>query len=313
MDTPDRVESGFRHEAFLYATADEFLAGAVPFVEAGIRGGEPVLVAVPGGRVDLLRDALDPTDRDAVRFVDMEDMGRNPARIIPAWADFVATTGGAPARGIGEPAWAGRSPAEIVECEHHEALLNLAFADTAAFELLCPYDDAALDADVISGAHRNHTHIGRAGHRPASASYAPNVVSPASDPLPPAPPEAIVHSLAFDGRNLGPLRRRVEAAAAHAGLDPARTDDLVVAVSEAASNSVRHGGGSGRVTVWRDHDRLCCEVHDQGHIDEPLIGRVKPDVTSVSGRGMWIINQLCDLVQIRSSDHGQVVRLHVTL
>ena len=30
---------GYRHEAFLYAARDEFLAGCVPFVSAGVRAG----------------------------------------------------------------------------------------------------------------------------------------------------------------------------------------------------------------------------------------------------------------------------------
>jgi hypothetical protein len=29
------------------------------------------------------------------------------------------------------------------------------------------------------------------------------------------------------------------------------------------------------------------------------------------GRGLWLTNQLCDLVQIRSGDAGTVVRAHV--
>ena len=59
-------------------------------------------------------------------------------------------------RGIGEPIWADRSPDELVECQRHEALLNLAFADAGDFWLLCPYDVDALDPDVIAEAHHSH-------------------------------------------------------------------------------------------------------------------------------------------------------------
>jgi hypothetical protein len=31
------------------------------------------------------------------------------------------------------------------------------------------------------------------------------------------------------------------------------------------------------------------------------------------GRGLWVVNQVCDLVQIRSSNAGNVVRLHMRL
>jgi MEDS: MEthanogen/methylotroph, DcmR Sensory domain len=43
-------------------------------------------------------------------------------------------------RGIGEPLFATRSADELVECQRHEALLNLAFQDAPGFWLLCPYD-----------------------------------------------------------------------------------------------------------------------------------------------------------------------------
>ena len=47
-------------------------------------------------------------------------------------------------RGIGEPIWADRSPTELIECQCHEALLNVAFAAAGDFHLICPYDtDAA--------------------------------------------------------------------------------------------------------------------------------------------------------------------------
>ena len=61
----------------------------------------------------------------------MEVIGRNPARIIPAWRRFVAdhaTEDGGGMRGIGEPIWAERALDELAECQLHEWLLNLAFA-----------------------------------------------------------------------------------------------------------------------------------------------------------------------------------------
>jgi hypothetical protein len=46
---------------------------------------------------------------------------------------------------------------------------------------------------------------------------------------------------------------------------------------------------------------------------EPLVGRVRPTPDAQSGRGVWIANQLCDLVQIRSGRSGTVVRVHKSL
>ena len=104
----------FRHEALLYANADQFVAGTVPFIRDGIRAGEPVLVVESVAKIEILREALGG-DGEAVMFADMAGVGANPARIIPAWQDFVSRHEGATRlRGIGEPIWKERTPDELI-------------------------------------------------------------------------------------------------------------------------------------------------------------------------------------------------------
>jgi anti-sigma regulatory factor (Ser/Thr protein kinase) len=38
-----------------------------------------------------------------------------------------------------------------------------------------------------------------------------------------------------------------------------------------------------------------------------------PDGEQEGGRGLWLINQLCDLVQLRSSPEGTSVRMSMRL
>jgi Histidine kinase-like ATPase domain len=57
-------------------------------------------------------------------------------------------------------------------------------------------------------------------------------------------------------------------------------------------------------------DAAICEVRDRGYLDQPLAGRESPARDAEGGRGLWLANQFCDLVQIRSSEAGTVVRLH---
>lgn len=78
----------FRHEALLYAGDDGFLQGTVPFIQEGISLGEVVLVVVDARKIALLSVELDGAAKDVV-FADMAEVGRNPARIIPVWREFV--------------------------------------------------------------------------------------------------------------------------------------------------------------------------------------------------------------------------------
>ena len=117
----------------------------------------------------------------------------------------------------------------------------------------------------------------------------------------------------FDRTGLADVRRRVERVAAGAGMSAGDVADLVVSASELAANSIVHGGGSGTLRIWREARRLVVEVEDGGLIEEPLVGRLRPEPTQRGGRGLWIVNQICDLVQIRSGAGGTTVRLQMAI
>lgn len=127
-----------------------------------------------------------------------------------------------------------------------------------------------------------------------------------------APPWAT--EVGFTIADLGRLRRAVAEAAATAGLDEVRAADLALAVDELATNSICHGGGEGVMRLWRDEDALVCEVQDRGYIAEPWIRHVRPGADLLSGRGLWLVEQVCDLVQIKSSPRtGSMVRIKMLL
>jgi anti-sigma regulatory factor (Ser/Thr protein kinase) len=109
------------------------------------------------------------------------------------------------------------------------------------------------------------------------------------------------------------VRRFVSSRASDAGLEQERVDDLVLAVSEAATNSINHGGGAGVVRIWFDGASVLCEIRDRGRIEEPLVGRRRPAPGSNGGHGLWMANQVCDLVQVRTRRSGTAVRLHMAL
>jgi anti-sigma regulatory factor (Ser/Thr protein kinase) len=305
-----RTGRPFRHEALFYAGDDDFLDGAASFIQGGVRAQEPILVVVSARKIDLLRTRL-ASDADKVRFADMDDVGLNPARIIPAWTDFVHEHGDRPMRGIGEPISAQRDATELVECQHHESLINVAFAASTGFTLLCPYDTAALGPEILDEARHSHPFVDRDGPASTSPAYLglDTLAAPLSEDL--ADPPDSSTSLAFQGGSLEGLRALVRRMAAQAGLGAERTADAVIAVNEVASNSLCHAGGSGLLRMWSTRDTLICEVSDDGHIEDPLVGRVRPAADAPGGRGLWIANQLCELVQIRSSPAGTTVRMHL--
>lgn len=306
MSLIDQQQAGFHHVALFYASDEEYLGGTIPFIEDGLASGEPVLVVLPGTRLQLIREALG--DPAGVTLRAMERVGRNPAWIIPAWADFLADHRGSRVRGIGEPIWPDRTDDELAECVRHEALLNLAFADASGFTLLCPYDLAGLRDDVVATATATHPQVCRHGDVADSGGYQGTAFD---DPLLPEAPAGAIHRR-FDRGSIGELRRAVAAFAAEAGLGPAQVSDLIVAVSEAATNSVLHGGGGGELGVWLDDASVVCEVIDGGRIADPMAGRIRPTIDGTGGRGLWIINQLCDLVQLRATAHGQRLRFRVS-
>ena len=306
--------TGFRHDALFYAGTAEFVDRTASFIDDSVAHEEPILVAVSAEKIELLRGRLGG-DPDGVRFVDMLEIGQNPARIIPAWREFVAeqALSGRRFRGIGEPIWAERSASELIECERHEALLNLAFADGPAWWLACPYDTGSLTASVLQEAKRNHPHLVDGDRRQESEVYRGlwDVASPFDEPLPEPAGTPVKYAFGADGEPLSAVRRRVRNAASAFGLGESRTGDLILIVNEVATNSMRHGGGSGVLRIWEEGSSLICEVSDAGRIEDPLVGRGRPSTDRGSGFGLWLANQLCDLVQIRTFPAGSVVRLHV--
>jgi anti-sigma regulatory factor (Ser/Thr protein kinase) len=280
---------GFQHDALIYADGDEFLAGTVPFLREALEAGELALVAVSEANTALLEGELG-AEAASIRFAAIQELGQNPARIIPFWREFVDESGPRPVRGIGEPVWPGRGPAAIDECER-------------------PYDSRALGDEVLEKVPHSHGAVCHDGIRERSSEYVAGRDCFAGE-LSKQP--AGIEAFEFDRAKLADVRRRVERVAERAGLPAADTADLVIAASELAANSVAHGGGSGTLRTWQDDGCLLVEFEDSGSIEEPLAGRLRPEPTQEGGRGLWLANQLCDLVQIRSRPGRTTIRLQAS-
>ncbi|RKE23506.1 sensor histidine kinase [Streptomyces sp. TLI_171] len=305
-------DSGFRHELYPYDGDAQFLDGAMSFINDAHAGSELVLVAVAEPKERMLRTELEGTEAaEGVTFLDTAALGRNPGRLIPAWRDWVSKAAeGNPVRGISESAWNEVSPAESSEFGYHEWLLNLAFAQSPAWWLLCPYDTAVLEPAAIESARRCHPLLLSEGAHGPNHSYLDEPFAfPALAPAVDTPQE-----LFYQRGLLQAVRDHITACGTRHGLDGARLRELLIAASEVAANSIKHGGGRGVLRTWVEGADLICEFHDSGHLQDPLVGRLRPTVDQVGGRGLWLVQQLCDLVQIRSTaEAGTTIRLHTRL
>jgi anti-sigma regulatory factor (Ser/Thr protein kinase) len=300
--------TAFAHSAFLYDDREELLERALPFLQQGAESGQALLVAMPRAQLQAIRGELDGDRADAC-FMEIEELGRNPARLTAAYRELAdrAEDG---ICGISEALWVGRSEAEIEECERHEMVLNRAFEALPTCSLLCVYDRSELDQEVVGRVGRTHPELIE-NSQPAypSATYEARP-DPFAGTLPRSPREA--EQIEFDEDRLGAEREFLRAAAERACLSSERTADLVLAGNELATNSVEHGGGSGTMRVWREDEMLLCEVADEGRIEAAMVGRLRPPIEQPRGRGIWLANQVADLLQIRSSADGTTLRLAIS-
>ena len=303
-----------RHEMLLYREHRELVDAVVAFVRDSVAASEPVLVAFTPDKGELLREELAPVlddHPDDVLLADMAELGRNPARIIPTCQDFLRSQPpGTRVRSVGEPIWAGRSSAEIREAQRHEVLIDIAFGGVQDAWLLCPYDARALSTDVIDEAYRSHPRVFQGSVSAANERHHPARGIPARLDSPLSSPPSSATGTRFRSGELARVRRLVDRWATREHLPRRRRDLLVFAINELTTNSVEHGGGEGTLSMWRDGDGLVAEVRDGGHIQAPLVGRVRPDQQQGGGRGVWLVNQICDLVELRSAPGRTVVRVH---
>ncbi len=264
-----------------------------------------MLLAVPGGRLSA---GWDLSGETSVRSLDTAELGRNPARLMPLVRAFADEHDGRRVRVVCELAWAGRSAPELREVARYETMANLAFAATP-ITLLCPYDLGGLPGSAIAAACASHPWLRQGGGERESGDYraAANGQSRPQLSLP-VPPGARGLSYQHD---LRPVRALVAAEAARAGLSGSRRTDLVIAASEVAANTLKHTEGAGLVRIWFTADEILCQFDDSGHITDPLAGYGRPAHDEPGGQGLWLVNQVCDLAEIRTSALGTTIRLHM--
>jgi anti-sigma regulatory factor (Ser/Thr protein kinase) len=308
--SPERGDAGLVHEAVPCRDEEQSFAETTAYVRAALARDLPVLVGLPGDRLKQVRDELGP-DAGDVQFVDMADEGRNPARIIAGILHpFIEDHPGRRAAMVTESMWPGRSAAEYTACVEHEALVNLAFAGKDV-SILCPYELPALPEQAMTDIGRTHPTLRERQVSRVSTDYTdPRTVLYTLSTL---QPETPADAERFDFTTVAAARNVAAEWGRSAGMTSDRLTDVLIAISEILGNSVEHAGNSATMMCWRDSGSLIYEVRDGGHIDDPLAGRLPPPAEQESGRGLVMVNLLCDLVQMKSGPAGTVIRLWMSL
>lgn len=118
----------------------------------------------------------------------------------------------------------------------------------------------------------------------------------------------------FTVDHLPGVRRFVAAHAREYGLGEDAVGDMVIAVNEIATNSVRHGSPMAELRMWSDGGSVFAEIRDHGNWTPPATaGTDPPPDDAEGGMGLWVTRQICRAVHIRTGEHGTVVLLEMPL
>jgi transcriptional regulator with XRE-family HTH domain len=162
----------FEHRVLPYASDEDLLSTAVPYLAEGIDRSDAVVAVMPQARNELIRDNLDGASSQ-IEFVDAADWYTSPGAALDRYRVLLKERLDAGAmwiRIVGELPLVDRTRAEIAAWTRYESIVNLAFASAPA-TIMCTYDTEALPRGVVAGAHRAHPSIadGRLGS--ANPSY----------------------------------------------------------------------------------------------------------------------------------------------
>jgi hypothetical protein len=310
----------FRHWACVYDDDQQLVDTAAPFLAAGLAAGQPVLAVTTRANLELIGAALGERAGD-VDYAESAFFGRRPAQRVAAFYRYWTrhadarrdgrTGRSAGVRILAEPVWAGRSAREVAAWTRMESALNVVLAP-ASVSMICPYDTRTLGADIIADALRTHpAQITGPDQSPSPDFTDPVEFARSCDTGPLAQPPADAATFRFDG-DLRGLRRFIASRADAHGVTGARAEMLVLAVSEVGAYLKNQGPGTAAVRAWEQPGAVVCDFRQPGtSISDPFLGLRPASLEPGAGDGLWLANQVCDWMDIRSGADGCAIQLQV--
>jgi anti-sigma regulatory factor (Ser/Thr protein kinase) len=114
----------------------------------------------------------------------------------------------------------------------------------------------------------------------------------------------------FDAGSLYRLRAAVAAHLTGLGLPLYQANDIVIAVHELASNTVRHGAGHGQLTIRSLDGTIICEISEAAvarrtDARPPAVAGLDGLPWAVeSGHGLWLVGEVADQLTVRRDSEG---------
>ena len=310
----DAEREGFVHSALFYNSQQEYLDFVSRFVVDGLTADEPVLIAVPGDKLALLRDEVFRRRNGAtaeLRMADITEVARNPSRFLAMEGDFVARYPDRRVRIVSQLVWPGRTEAEALACLQHEALVNGEFYSRNILGL-CLYDAGCLDEDVLKDARATHPLLWQSGSMCHSTDYAPDhALERCNQPLS-TNPGAVTYTVR-ESADLRPARSFAVSYADWVGLSQDGVEELQLIATELASNSLLYTDGECRLAFWRHNEHLVCEARDSGRFDDPMVGLRPPDESATASRGLFLVNAMTDLVRTHTTTTGTTIQAYLRI
>ncbi len=284
---------------------------ALPFVADGLNSEQPTLVSVQARHIENLRAALGGTP-DGLALHEAEDWCETSARTRDKFARWATERmgGGRRIRLVGEPAWELGHETRVRDWARHESVINVAFASLPV-TFICPYDARALPEEVLRHARETHPEIvDGAGSSPSDSYEDPREFCRRLDSTVEAQGSSPELEMIFGLGDLPAVRRLAGSFAIEAGLSGPRTEEMVLAVNEIATNAVLHGQPPTTVRAWQPEGEIIFEVTDAGGgIRNPLAGQLPPPPEGLGGRGLWLTRLLCDAVEVCNTG-GCTITVH---
>jgi anti-sigma regulatory factor (Ser/Thr protein kinase) len=287
----------FRHELFVYGSAEDLVEFVVPWARDGVAAEEPTLLLLRADAAQAVLHEVGPSPYLAVEPA-LAEPGNPPQHVstasslLPSYSRVVHQ----------EPVIA---PSQWSDWRRLEAVLNLALRHYGTWAV-CAYDQRALTADMVEDLWATHPFVGQDGdHRPNDRYQHPAnfLVQRGYDP--PDPIERTPPAVELVDPSAATARATVKWFSRHRLPDQV-VDKLIFASHEAVVNALRHGRPPVVLRLWTTNGRVTVTVTDSGPgpTDSPVGVHTTDTSTDTGdvpamepGLGLWLIHQLVDVSQ----------------